>query len=217
MSCCSTNSDTQDSCDCGTGQTRSDIACPLCRRPGATVGIITPQNTLKRQVRDRLDSDTAYHFCESPECDVVYYNDHDTSVFHTADLVHRVTIKDDAPDTRLCYCFKVLKQQALDEIAQTGTTNVFETIQSRMKPGQSCFCEKANPRGDTCVKDIRTWLEQQGVVTGHSEPDPISIGETASNGCCAPASVPKAPAGGCCDGASAEQAPKEQAPKDRCC
>ena len=169
MSCCSPNSNAQGSCDCGTDQTRSDIACPKCRKLGATVGIVTPQNTLKRQVRDRLDPQINYHFCENPDCDVVYYNDHDTSAFHQADLIHRVTIKDESPQTRLCYCFKVLKQQALDEISRTGTTNVFETIQSKMKPGQSCFCEKANPRGDTCTKDIRNWLEQQGIAAGRNK------------------------------------------------
>ncbi|MCI2397973.1 hypothetical protein [Aliiroseovarius subalbicans] len=205
MSSCSptdsvAKADTQDTCDCGTGQARSDIACPVCRTLGMTVGHITPENTLRRQVRDRLLPDATYHFCDTPSCDVVYYNDRDSSVFGTQDLVHKVTVKDDAPDTRLCYCFKVLKQQALDDLARTGTTHVFQTIQAKMKPGQSCFCEKVNPRGDTCTKDIQDWLAQQDVASGDSAP-----AQESESTCCGP--VPAA-ATGCCGGDTVQDAPK---------
>lgn len=182
--------DSSTSCACGTGQTRSLIGCPVCGNPGMTVNLTTPQHTLSRDVRDRLSTGTSYHFCDNSDCDVVYYNDKDTSVFTTDDLKNRVTIKDDAPETPLCYCFKVLKKQALEEIARTGSTNVFQTIQAKMKPGQSCFCEKANPRGDTCTRDIQQWLENQGV-----QPTPApSLSETG--GCCGPAAT--STGGGCC-------------------
>jgi hypothetical protein len=169
----------QCACDCGTGQIKSTVACPVCRKLGSTVRLVTPENTLIRDARTKIDSEHDYHFCENPDCDVVYYNEQDTSVFTTDQLKNRVTLKDDSPETPLCYCFKVLKKQALEEIAKTGTTDVFETIQAKMKPGQNCFCEKSNPRGDTCVQDIQNWLKERGVSAEKKIEE-----EVPKSGCC---------------------------------
>lgn len=40
-------------------------------------------------------------------------------------LINRVILKDDSPDTSICYCFKVLNKQALEDIARSGTKDVF--------------------------------------------------------------------------------------------
>ena len=167
------------SCDCSTGQTRSSVACPICNQYGATVGEITPRHTLTKQARASFDPSLAHHFCENPDCGVVYYNGENKMVFRTDDLINRVTIKDESPETLLCYCFKVLKKHALEQLARTGATDVFQTIQSKMKPGQGCFCEKANPRGDTCVKDAKAWLGQQGIAVH----DPVATEEYRGS-CC---------------------------------
>lgn len=152
------------SCDCGSNQTQSIAPCPSCGRRGVEVKLITPQHTLRKNIAVTLDSTQQYHFCENPGCKLVYYNTTDSHRFTIEDLKNSVTLKDDSPETPLCYCFKVLKQHALEEIARTGTTDVIRTIQDKMKPGQNCFCEKSNPRGDCCTKDIATWLQQQGIV-----------------------------------------------------
>ncbi len=164
------------SCDCGSSQPRSTISCPCCNRKGVEVKLVTPQHTLRKSIAVILDSTQQYHFCENPGCDLVYYNTTDSHRFTVDDLKNRVTLKDESPDTPLCYCFKVLKQRALEEIARTGTTDVIRTIQNKMKPGQSCFCEKSNPRGDCCTGDIATWLQQQPI-----ERDSASH---SSSGCC---------------------------------
>ena len=195
-SCCgpSTSDNSASSCGtsesggCGTGQVAATIACPKCRRLGVTLSNVTPVNTLKRGARVAFDKDIAHYFCETPSCDVAYYNGDNDQTFALSELKNLVTVKDESPETPLCYCFKVLKQQALEEIAKTGTTNVFDTIQSKMKPGQSCFCEKANPRGDTCSKDIQAWLLAQGV-----EPSSASVGGCGDSGCDTPASEEKNP------------------------
>lgn len=142
------------------------------------MNLVTPKNTLKKEARTKFVPEYDYHFCENSDCDLVYYNEQDTSVFTTSELKNRVTIKDDSPKTPLCYCFKVLKEQALEDIARTGTSDVFKTVQAKMKPGQSCFCEKSNPRGDTCVQDIQYWLEDHGVSTEKQ------IEEKSKGGCC---------------------------------
>lgn len=162
----STLSDSE--CACSTGQTEAELPCPGCEQLGRTVSLVTPMHTVKSAIRDQIVAQRRYHFCTNPDCDVVYYNDHDTSTIGTDGLKNRVTIKDNSAETPLCYCFKVLKKHAIEEIQRTGTTDVFQTIQAKMKPGQSCFCEKANPRGDTCTQDILQWLSEQGIEAGSS-------------------------------------------------
>ena len=181
-------------CGCSTGQTPSHIACPVCRKMGTTVKSVTPQHTIRKSALSGFDTKLDYHFCENPECDVAYYNMQNTSVFTVEDLKNRVTVKDASPETPLCYCFKVLKRHALEEIARTGTTNVYQTIQEKMKPGQSCFCEKANPRGDTCMKDIEAWLDIQGITRESNFPP-----DTQSGGnCCGGQAEPGSSGSGCC-------------------
>ena len=180
-------------CGCGTGQVQARVNCPACGKPGATLKPVTPKHTLVKAARERLRPGQNHFFCENPTCEVAYYNDRDRSVFTVEDLNNRVTIKDDSPDTPLCYCFKVLKRQALEEVARTGTTNVFQNIQAKMKPGQSCFCEKANPRGDTCSKDILGWLAKQGLAADSG----AERSERQGTACCKPASRPSS-GGGCC-------------------
>ncbi len=149
------------SCGCSSSQHRATIACPACKQQGVEVKFLTPQHTLKKRAAVTLDPTRQYHFCENPDCDVVYYNETDSGPFTTDDLKNRVTLKDESPETPLCYCFKVLKKQALEEIARTGTTDVIRMIQSKMKPGQHCFCEKSNPRGECCTGDIANWLSSR--------------------------------------------------------
>ena len=193
-------------CDCGTGQIKSTIACPVCRKLGSTVNLVTPQNTVQKALSSKLDPEKSYHFCDNPDCDVVYYNEQDASVFTTSELKNRVTLKDDSLETPLCYCFKVFKKHALEEIARNGTTDVFETIQAKMKPGQSCFCEKSNPRGDTCVEDIQNWLIAQGVASEEQVKEKPEEGccsdeeveEKATSGCCGEGQVEEKTSGGCC-------------------
>ncbi|MEG3639975.1 putative iron-sulfur cluster-binding metallochaperone [Magnetococcus sp. PR-3] len=148
--------------------------CPTCKNLGSVVKPLTPKHTLKAEFRSHVNEHGHYHFCESPSCPVVYYDALSESVFTQDQLINRVTIKDDHPKTPLCYCFKVLKEDALKELAQQGTTDVIAMIQERMKK-HGCQCEKLNPRGGCCLQDIKQWLAQQGI---HPESQ-----STPSSGC----------------------------------
>ena len=140
-----------------------------------TVGEITPRSTLKAQYRSTVRKGTGYNFCESKDCPVVYYHDagerdgHSGSIFTRDQLINRVTVKDDDPATHLCYCFKVRKGEALAEIQRTGSVDIKALINRRRKPGQDCFCEKSNPRGQSCTGDIRNWLAAQGIIVDPDE------------------------------------------------
>ncbi len=151
------------SCSCHEAQTRSTAACPACGARGMTVGIVTPQHLLKKGARDRLVPSASYNFCESSDCEVVYYSEDGGSTFERDALRSAVTCKDDTPETPLCHCFQVLRRDALAELERSGSCDVFRMIRERMRPGQACFCEKSNPRGESCAKDILAWLEERGV------------------------------------------------------
>jgi hypothetical protein len=140
-----------------------------------TVGVITPRSTLKAKYRSMVRDEAGYNFCESKECPVVYYHDSygqtngPGSRFNLDHMINRVTVKDDDPATQLCYCFKVRKGEALIEIERTGTVDIKALINRRRKPGQDCFCEKSNPRGQSCTGDIRNWLAAQGIIVAPDE------------------------------------------------
>ena len=122
-----------------------------------------------------MDLKGHYHFCENPDCDLVYFDCVTGVLFKREQLINRVTIKDENPKTPLCYCFKVLKEDALKELSEKGSTDVVAMIQERMK-GHGCQCEKLNPREGCYLKDIETWLMKQGI-------DPKEQNEPSS-GCC---------------------------------
>ncbi|MBF0445101.1 MAG: hypothetical protein HQL68_05890 [Magnetococcales bacterium] len=132
--------------------------CPICDTIGKAVKTVTPQHTLKRQYRNKVDNGGNYHFCENPQCDVVYFDCVSESLFKQEHLINRVTIKDEHPKTPLCYCYKVLKEDVLNDFEKTGTTQVVAKIKKSMKK-HGCQCEKLNPRGGCCLMDIEAWLQ----------------------------------------------------------
>lgn len=132
------------------------LPCPTCRQFGAGVDAITPRHTLRGPLRSQVAPGGEYFFCATPHCGVVYYS-RQGQCFHTTDLINRVTVKDASPDTPLCYCFKVLKRHALEEIARNGHCDV-EALIHHKRGQKRCFCEKSNPRGTCCSSDIARWL-----------------------------------------------------------
>jgi len=86
----------------------------------------------------------------------VYYSDKGQR-FTASDLINRVTCKDPSPETPLCYCFKISKQDALDEMNATGRSTVLSSIREQMD-SKGCFCEKSNPRGACCLEEVTAWL-----------------------------------------------------------
>ncbi|MEG3639313.1 hypothetical protein [Magnetococcus sp. PR-3] len=136
--------------------------CPVCGGEGPEVPQVTPRFTLKSSFRKDVLEHGHYHFCETPTCDVVYFSCDGKQQFTTAQLINRVTVKDEDPKTPLCYCYRILKQHALKQLEKQGNTDVVAMIKARMqeRPSQ---CLKFNPRGRCCTGDIEQWLQKQGV------------------------------------------------------
>nr|CRH06484.1 Protein of unknown function [Candidatus Magnetococcus massalia] len=136
--------------------------CPACEGEGAEVPHVTPRFTLKSPFRKSVLEQGHYHFCATPTCDVVYYACDGQHQFTTAQLINRVTVKDEDPKTPLCYCYRILKEHALRQLEKQGNSDVVALIKGRMqeRPSQ---CLKFNPRGHCCTGDIEQWLQKQGV------------------------------------------------------
>ena len=91
------------------------------------------------------ENDQTYYFCSNPECDVVYFAE-DGSVFNSSALRTAVGIKEQLPDSLVCYCFGVtIKESFKPEIKN------FVLQKTREK---SCDCEIRNPSGKCCLKDF---------------------------------------------------------------
>lgn len=202
MGCCQQTASSQDKNGFGQPPSTRPVRspCPRCGQAGVPVKPITPQHTLKAIFRQEVDATGDYHFCETPSCDVVYYQSDGTQTFTTSQLIHRVTVKDEHPDTPLCYCFKILKRDVLAEIERTGSADVVAMIQQKMAR-HGCQCEKLNPRGACCLDDISAWLKQRGAASPEKSPG-------------------KAGACGCTSGMATHATPPEETPGQRttaCC
>jgi hypothetical protein len=69
----------------------------------------------------------------------------------------RVGIKETEDPVSLCYCFGWTKKKIDDEIVRTGTCKAVEDIMNRMKT-TGCNCERNNPSGGCCLKDVTQYL-----------------------------------------------------------
>jgi len=92
-------------------------------------------------------TEQGYYFCDSPDCDVVYFGQ-DRQTFTQAELRTSVGQKNQRSDRTLCYCFDV-KQSDLAQ--RLGAAHTFVINQTR---NGSCDCEIRNPSGRCCLKDF---------------------------------------------------------------
>jgi len=147
---------------CCSSSNRALAACPNCGQPGSSVEQITPQHTLRLELRGDIALSARYYFCETPECNHIYFSEDGKQRFSSAQLINRVTCKDPSPDTPLCYCFKITKGDVLKEYQVSGESSVITQIEGKMAD-KPCFCDKSNPRGLCCTTEIKSWLKSQGI------------------------------------------------------
>lgn len=100
--------------------------------------VVTPW---EREIKEQ-----GYYFCEDQKCDVVYFGQDDT-VIERSSLRLPVGVKDNAPDSLVCYCFDVTKSDAI----KTPMAREYITKKTKEK---MCSCETRNPSGRCCLKDF---------------------------------------------------------------
>lgn len=61
---------------------------------------------------------------------------------------------------KLCYCFNYTENQFLLAIRDYNENKLINEIKRKMK-SHGCFCEKSNPSGKCCLKDITKFVKIQ--------------------------------------------------------
>ncbi|MDA2912876.1 (2Fe-2S)-binding protein [Acidobacteriia bacterium AH_259_A11_L15] len=136
----------------------SVLACPVCGHKARQVQSLTVKS-LVRHLPFQM-TPAQYYFCEATGCDVVYFpSGSEAPLFHRADLLVRVGVKEDRDPIPVCYCFGVTRRDLQDEIRQTGKSSVAERIKAEVKAG-SCACEVKNPSGKCCLGTVTRAVQQ---------------------------------------------------------
>lgn len=153
MDCCNKN---------GTVRELKDTLCPSCNKKGKIVERVTLDALLNSDQKKNIIQDQ-YLFCQTTNCEVVYYSQKAEHKFLQSHLTVPVTAKDFALNVPICYCFNVTRQNVLDEIIETGKTSTFEQISQKVKAGL-CNCETKNPQGTCCLGNVSKWIKEANAI-----------------------------------------------------
>lgn len=145
-------------CCCSETAVDEDSLCPECGRPGPEVPRETLEALLTPQAGERL-LPLVYRFCETTECDTVYYCSDPASRYGRDELRVRVGSKETSAPRPLCYCFGHSYESVREEWERTGRTTVVEQIEAAMR-GEGCRCTTTNPRGACCLPQVRKFVAE---------------------------------------------------------
>jgi len=143
-----------------TAEVSSQTAYCACGESGRIVAKQTVVHQLKNE-KLQLVSDEEYRFCNSPDCEVVYYTGSGEN-FTVADLRELVTSKAKGDVRPLCYCFGFTEGDMRDEIAQTGETSIPAQVTQFIKD-KLCACEIRNSSGVCCLGEINKTVKRLAI------------------------------------------------------
>lgn len=142
------------------------VQCPTCGNKGRTVQPLTVRSLLTDEVVG-LVAEAEYRFCESRDCDVVYFADGQS--FTKSDLNVPVGVKEMIGERPLCYCFGHSVASIKDELRTNGRSDALADIRQKMKdPG--CRCETENPSGACCLGTVADGIETAKAELGPTRP-----------------------------------------------
>lgn len=130
---------------CGSTENNSyskKLECPICGNRSSKV----TQKTILHNVLKPWDIELieqGYYFCETENCDVVYFGQ-DSNVIKKSRL--RMNVKENKATSILCYCFGVTYSEAMNQ-------QVLEFVIEKTKE-KKCDCEIRNPSGKCCLKNF---------------------------------------------------------------
>ena len=151
-----------------TTETTKQTQCHVCGTPGKRVDTTTMRPMLNDELAAGIDcdqndscangcksvsADTGWRFCDSPDCDVVYFAEEGDTSFTKSQLTVSVGVKEKTGERPLCYCFGHSVASIKEEIRTNGHSDSLEDVCKRMNdPG--CRCETENPSGSCCLGSV---------------------------------------------------------------
>lgn len=152
------------------------VSCPSCNEKAKRVSSVTLRSLLKDQFATEIgggdhsccDShgegctpiteDTGWRFCDSSDCDVVYFSEEGDTRFTKSQLRVSVGVKEASGERPLCYCFGHSVGSIKNEFRTKGRSEALEDIRAKMKdPG--CHCEASNPSGSCCLGSVTKGIQ----------------------------------------------------------
>ena len=152
------------------------MVCPACEKKTKRVSPVTLRTLLKDELAAQVGSDrhaqgdikangcrpipgdTGWRYCDSSNCDIVYYSEEDGSTFTKSQLKVPVGVKETTGERPLCYCFGHSVASIKDELRTNGKSDALEDIRTKMKdPG--CHCETSNPSGSCCLGNVTIGIQ----------------------------------------------------------
>lgn len=153
--------------------------CPECGTKGKKVKRITLASLLTPDAALQV-ADAQYRFCDSIDCETVYFGD-DGTAFSKHDLTVRVGVKEDTPPRHVCYCFDHTIEGIDAEVRDTGQSTVLNDIKTRMKT--ACWCETKSPQGSCCLGTVGKYVKK--ALAQHGATQAASAVEEEPADCCA--------------------------------
>lgn len=138
-------------CDVSTSGTFS--TCKECGKEGKPVKEITLKSLVKKPRLQSIKVLDGFYFCETPDCEVVYFNNEQGSYLNKADVKVRVGIKETDDPIPVCYCFGWTRKKILNQFKQQGFSTAVQEISDKIKAG-GCACEVNNPTGKCCLGEV---------------------------------------------------------------
>ncbi|RMF45299.1 MAG: Mercuric transport protein MerT [Planctomycetota bacterium] len=126
-----------------------------------------------------VKGDTGWRFCDSVDCDVVYFSEAGDTRFTRPQLKVPVGVKETHGDRPLCYCFGHSIASIKEELRTKGRSDALEDIRAKMKnPG--CRCETENPSGSCCLGSVAKGIQIARGELGANEPNPTPVSPSNS-------------------------------------
>lgn len=153
-------------------ETAKRVMCPYCGNQGKRVSPVTLRALLKEPFVEGIaalgrsccgstepsgcrptTADTGWRFCDTQDCDTVYFAEEGDARFTRSQLKVAVGVKETAGERPLCYCFGHSIASIKHELRTKGRSDALDDIRAKMKdPG--CRCETKNPSGACCLGSV---------------------------------------------------------------